>query len=75
MFDTQKIEKARIIKGLTKSSLAKQAGIHHTSYSRVLCGKHHPPTIKKIADALGLDMTDLFIDEEEEAGVSARKGA
>ena len=44
MFDTQKIEKARIIKGLTKSGLAKKAGIHPSTYTLILQKpKQNPP--------------------------------
>ena len=65
MFDTQKIEEARILKGFSKSGLAKKAGIHHTTYTQILKGpKHHyPPTIKKVADALGLSMEEIYIEE------------
>ena len=64
--DIRKIEKARILKGLTKGGLAEKAGIHPTTYTLILKGSsHHPPTIKKVADALDLDMKEIYIDEEE----------
>ena len=65
MFNINKIEKHRIIKGLSKSGLAKKAGIDPSTYTVILRGKHHhPPTIKKVADALGLDMEEIYIEEE-----------
>ncbi len=65
MFDISRIEKARILQGLTKGGLAKKAGIHPTTYTLILKGSnHHPPTIKKIADALGLEMKEIYIDEK-----------
>ncbi len=66
MFDLQKIEKSRIIKGLAKKGLALEAGISPSTYTEILHGKNqHPPTIKKVADALGLQMEEIYIDEEE----------
>ncbi len=66
MFDTEKIEKARVINGLAKKDLARKAGISPGTYTQVLRGEnHYPPTIKKIADALGLEMEEVCIDEEE----------
>ena len=60
-----KYEKARILQGLTKGGLAEQAGIHPTTYTLILKGSnHHPPTIKKVADALGLKMEEIYIEEE-----------
>ena len=65
MFDLQKIEKSRIIKGLAKKDLAEKAGISPGTYTLILRGEnHHPPTIKKIADALGLSMEEIYIEEE-----------
>ena len=74
MFNIPKIEKARIIKGLAKKDLAEKAGISPGTYTQILAGEnHYPPTIKKIADALALEMEDILVNEEE-AGVTA-KGA
>ena len=65
MFDISKIEKARILNGLTKGGLAEEARIHPSTYTLILKGSnHHPPTIKKIADALGLSMEEIYIEEE-----------
>jgi len=71
MFDIQKIEKARIIKGLTKRDLAAEVGIHPNSYSRILKGEiQNPPTIKAICGALGLSMEEIFIDDKQTSEVA-----
>ena len=68
MFDIQKIEKARIIKGLTKRNLAAEVGIHPNSYTRILKGEiRNPPTILAICEVLGLAMEDIFIDDKQTA--------
>ena len=68
MFNTHEMEKARKIKGLTKTGLALAAGIAPTTYSRILrTNQHHPPTIKRIAEVLGLSMKDIYIDDDEAA--------
>ena len=64
--NTQTLEKARILKGLTKQGLAEGVGIHPSTYTLILKGKiQNPPTIKKIADFLGLEMEAVFMDEPE----------
>ena len=71
MFDTQKIEKARQIKGLTKQGLAELVGIHPSTYTLILKGEiQNPPTIKKIADVLGVSMEDIFIDDKQNSEVA-----
>ncbi len=61
-FDLRKIEQARILAGLSKSALARKVGVSPTTYTRILDqGRIFPPTAKKIAEALGLKMQDIFI--------------
>ncbi len=66
MWDTRKIDKARILKGLSKSGFAKKAGIFPTTYTEILHGQNqYAPTIKKVADALDLSMEEIYIDDQE----------
>lgn len=66
MFDTDKIERARIIKGLTKGDLARKIGIHPNSYTRIIKGQtENPKTVKAICDELDLRMEDVYIGDEE----------
>lgn len=66
--DTERLESARIKKGLSKSKLAQLVGIHPSSYLRILKGEtQNAPTLKRIADALGLSMEEIFIEEEQAA--------
>ena len=68
MFDTKKIENARVINGLAKKNLAKKAGISPGTYTQILNGENlYPPTIKKVADALGLEMEEIYIEEEDKS--------
>ena len=63
-----KIEAARERQGLSKSGLAKMVGIHPSTYTLILKGKHsYAPTIKRIALAVGL--------KPEQAWKTARKSA
>jgi DNA-binding XRE family transcriptional regulator len=51
----RKIEAARERQGLSKSGLAKMVGIHPSTYTLILKGKHsYAPTIKRIALAVGM---------------------
>ncbi len=66
MFDIKRLEKARIIKGWSKVAVAKNARISAVTYTHIINGKNqYPPTIKKVADALGLDMKDLYIGPQK----------
>jgi transcriptional regulator with XRE-family HTH domain len=50
------LEAARKRKGLTKSATAKGIGISPGSYTNIIQGKHaHPPTIRALAEYLGVD--------------------
>lgn len=65
MFDTKKIEKARVLKGLRKSEVARRAGYSPATYTLVLKGRvQNPPTIKAIADVLGLSMEEIYIEQD-----------
>jgi ribosome-binding protein aMBF1 (putative translation factor) len=66
--DTKKIQRARHVRGWTKAKLATVAGINPSTVRRVEEAEYlTPQTVKKIADALGLTMEELVLDEEEGA--------
>ena len=59
-YKTHEIERARVIKGWSRSKLASLVGIHPSSYLRIIKGEtRKPETINKIADALDLQMEEL----------------
>ena len=55
-------------RGLTQNELADRLGINRVSLSRLLSDKNDMriSTIKKIADAIGCDVTEFFAPEEKE---------
>ena len=55
-------------KGLKQNELAERLGINRVSLSRLLSDKNdiRLSTIKKIADAIGCDVSEFFTPEEKE---------
>ena len=55
-------------RGLTQNELAERLGINRVSLSRLLSDKNdmRVSTIKKIADAIGCDVAELFSPAETE---------
>ena len=53
--------------GLTQNELAERLGINRVSLSRLLSDKNDMriSTIKKIADAIGCDVTEFFTPDEK----------
>ena len=53
--------------GLTQNELADRLGINRVSLSRLLSDKNDMriSTIKKIADAIGCDVTEIFTPDEK----------
>jgi transcriptional regulator with XRE-family HTH domain len=61
--NVRKIQMLRIDKGLTQRALAKEAGISNTSLWKIeKGGGASPPTLKKIADVLGVRASELLED-------------
>ncbi|MBI4377893.1 MAG: helix-turn-helix transcriptional regulator [Nitrospinae bacterium] len=58
----QRIKEARERQGLKQEDLAKKTGIARPNFVRIEQGRHIPTltTLKKIADALGLDINSLM---------------
>lgn len=54
-------------RGLTQNELADRLGINRVSLSRLLSDKNdmRMSTIKKIADAIGCDVTEFFTPDEK----------
>lgn len=54
-------------KGVTSVSLAEAVGIHKVSVSNIINGKINPSaeTLEKIAEALGVEMWELFKSKSE----------
>ena len=55
----------RRLRGLYQTQLAKMAGLSRTTVARIECELHPPniTTLKRIADALDITMTDLVREE------------
>ena len=55
-------------RGLTQNELADRLGINRVSLSRLLSDKNDMriSTMKKIADAIGCDVSEFFTPEEKE---------
>ena len=65
-FNTHRLDRERLLKGWSKSTLAGKTGVNPSTISNVLAGKtSNVETLKKIADALGLEMEEIYIEEEE----------
>jgi transcriptional regulator with XRE-family HTH domain len=59
--DVEKLWELRINQGLTQRQLAREAGISNTPLSKIEHGGGAmPPTLKKIADVLGVKPVDLL---------------
>lgn len=54
-------------KGVTSASLSTMIGIHKVSVSNIINGKLNPSaeTLERIAEALGVEMWELFASKEE----------
>ena len=61
------IKEALKQRGLTQNELAERLGINRVSLSRLLSDKNdmRMSTIKKIADAIGCDVTEFFTPDEK----------
>lgn len=64
--DVKALQSRRAELGMNQRELAKRAGLHYTTLNRVERGHHEPslPTLKAIAAALDLAITDLLSDED-----------
>ena len=62
-------------KGVTSVSMAAAIGVHKVSFSNIINGKINPSaeTLEKIADALGVEMWELFKSKNEIASEIAEE--
>ncbi len=59
--DVEKIVELRVNQGLTQRELARRAGVSNTSLWKIeRGGGATPPTLKKLADVLGVKPVDLL---------------
>jgi transcriptional regulator with XRE-family HTH domain len=59
--DLEKLRKLRVNQGLTQRQLARKAGISNTTLAKIeRGGGAMPPTLKKLADVLGVKPVDLL---------------
>ncbi len=67
---TRKLKVLRKNQNITLAELAEQTGLTKGYLSRIENSKNPPPisTLGRIADALGADITDLFLKSEESEG-------
>jgi transcriptional regulator with XRE-family HTH domain len=65
MLFSERIKEIRKVKNLSQLDLANKIGMDRAQYSRIETGKVEPnlATIRKIADALEVDIVDLFKDD------------
>jgi len=70
----QKLQELRRQKGLTQKKLARLSGVSQSNISEIEVGKKYPkvPTLRKLAAALGVRVSDLI--EESEDRAEARTG-
>jgi transcriptional regulator with XRE-family HTH domain len=60
--DVEKLWKLRVNQGLTQRQLARKAGISNATLSKIEHGRStRPPTLKKLADVLGVKSVDLLL--------------
>jgi len=64
-YNTQRLDRERILKGWTQEDLARAARLTAGMVSYALRhGKGTARTFKKLADALGLSMSEILIEEK-----------
>ena len=60
--DVEKLWELRVNQGLTQRQLARKAGISNATLSKIEHGRSaRPPTLKKLADVLGVEPVDLLL--------------
>ena len=64
--DAKKLQNARLAKFWSRDELANESGIHRDHIGRLergYEGESRPPTIRKLAEALGVDPNELLADD------------
>lgn len=66
-YDISKLEKARILKGWTKSNIANQLGLSPSTISAIFQGMNkRADTMKRLAELLGINLEEILIEEESQ---------
>ncbi len=67
--DGKRLKEIRLAKFWSRDELAKASGIHRDSIGRLerleWAGDSRPPTVRKLAEALGVDPNEL-VDKEDD---------
>ena len=64
--DAKKLQDARLARFWSRDELANESGIHRDHIGRLergYEGESRPPTIRKLAEALGVDPNELLTDD------------
>ena len=70
-YDISKLAERKARLGLTDKVIAQRAGVHPSTVKNVLTGQTcKAPTIKKLAEALGLDLSELVIEAPDKERVA-----
>jgi transcriptional regulator with XRE-family HTH domain len=65
-FDIKKLERARVIKGWTKSRIARVVGVTPAAITYVFNGRSkNARTLRNVAEALGLTVEEILIEEPD----------
>ena len=66
--DTARLRRLRLEAGLSLRALALAAGVSHDTAMEIEAGRRapHPRTVKKLADALAVSVSDLIDWESED---------
>jgi lambda repressor-like predicted transcriptional regulator len=66
-YDISKLSLRKAELGWTDARLASQAGVHASTVKNVLTGKTcKGPTVKRLAEALGVNMSDIVVPAVQE---------
>lgn len=67
--DGNKIHRMRVLQGLTLRDLAEKSGISANTINSIerrgKSPRFHPPTLKALADALGVETVELIGEDDE----------
>ena len=65
-YDVDKIKEKMAVRGLTMQRVGQLAGVHPSTVASVLRRRTaKPPTVKKIAEAIGLTLEEIIVRSEE----------
>jgi len=65
-YDHAALERARLVQGLTYQAIAERTGLSQPTVARCCKGESaNPPTIKRVADVLGIALADIVVAPEQ----------